>query len=63
MISYPTEDYKKYIYALGKHRVRRLHDSVGTLDVDPDMSNDIACSLGQLELWLSCCVRRRRRCL
>jgi hypothetical protein len=24
-----TEDYKKYIYALGIHRVRRLYDSVG----------------------------------
>jgi hypothetical protein len=52
VIQYPTEDYKKYIYALGKHRVRRLHDSVGTLDLDLETSDDITCSLGQLELWL-----------
>jgi hypothetical protein len=52
MIPYPTEDYKKYIYALGKQRVRRLYDSVGMLDVDPEISDDITCSLGQLELWL-----------
>jgi len=52
MIPYPTEDYKKYIYALGKHRVRRLHDSVGTLDLHPDISNDITCSLDQVEMWL-----------
>ena len=52
MISYPTEDYKKYVYALGKHRVRRLYDSVATLGVDIDISTDITCSLGQLELWL-----------
>ena len=52
MISYTTEDYKKYIYALGMHRVRRLYDSVATLGVDIDISTDITCSLGQLELWL-----------
>jgi hypothetical protein len=52
MISYPAEDYKKYVYALGKHRVRRLYDSVGGLDLDLDTSADITCSLGQLEMWL-----------
>ena len=52
MIPYPTEDYKKYICALGRHRVRRLYDLVGTLDVDLEISDDITCSLGQLELWL-----------
>jgi len=52
MIPYPTEDYKKYIYALGKHRVRRLHDSVRTLDADIEISNDLTCSLDQLEMWL-----------
>ena len=52
MIPYPTEDYKKYIYALGMHRVRRLYDSVGGLDLDVDTSTDIVCSLGQLEMWL-----------
>ena len=34
MIPYPTEDYKKYIYALGMHRVRRLYDVFGGLDLD-----------------------------
>ena len=34
MIPYPTEDYKKYIYALGVQRVRRLHDLLGGLDPD-----------------------------
>ena len=52
MIPYTTEDYKKYIYALGMHRVRRLYDSVETLGVDIDISTDITCSLGQLEMWL-----------
>jgi hypothetical protein len=52
MIPYATEDYKKYIYALGKQRVRRLHDSVGTFDADIEISNDLTCSLGQLEMWL-----------
>jgi hypothetical protein len=52
MISHPTDDYKKYVYALGKHRVRRLYDAVGTLGADLDISSDITCSLGQLELWL-----------
>ena len=52
MTPYTTEDYKKYVYALGKHRVRRLYDSVATLGVDIDISTDITCSLGQLELWL-----------
>ena len=52
MIPCPAEDYKKYIFALGRHRVRRLHDSVRTLDLDPDIGNDITCSLDQLELWL-----------
>jgi hypothetical protein len=52
MISYPTEDYKKYVYALGMQRVRRLYDSVETLGADTDISTDITCSLGQLELWL-----------
>jgi hypothetical protein len=52
MISRPTEDYKKYVYALGKQRVRRLYDAVGTLGADLDISSDITCSLGQLELWL-----------
>jgi hypothetical protein len=52
MISYPTEDYKKYIYGLGKQRVRRLHDSVGTLDADIENSTDLTCSLDQLEMWL-----------
>ena len=53
MTPYTTEDYKKYVYALGKHRVRRLYDSVATLGVDIDISTDITCSLGQLELWLT----------
>jgi hypothetical protein len=52
MIPYPTEDYKKYVYALGRHRVRRLCDSVETLGADLEISSDITCSLGQLELWL-----------
>jgi hypothetical protein len=52
MIPYATEDYKKYIHALGMHRVRRLYDSVGGLDLDVDTSTDIVCSLGQLEMWL-----------
>lgn len=52
MIPYPTEDYKKYIYALGMQRIRRLYDSMGGLDLDIDTSTDIVCSLGQLEMWL-----------
>jgi hypothetical protein len=52
MIPYPTEDYKKYIYALGMHRVRRLYDVFGGLDPDLETTNDGMCSLGQLELWL-----------
>jgi hypothetical protein len=34
------------------HRVRRLYDSVGTLDAGLDISTDITCSLRQLEMWL-----------
>jgi hypothetical protein len=52
MIPYTTEDYEKYICALGRHRIERLYDSVGGLDLDIDISTDITCSLGQLELWL-----------
>jgi hypothetical protein len=52
MISYPTEDYKKYVYALGMQRVRRLYDVFGGLDPDLETTNDGMCSLGQLELWL-----------
>jgi hypothetical protein len=52
MISYPTEDYKKYIYALGMQRVRRLCDLFGGLDPDVETTNDGMCSLGQLQLWL-----------
>ncbi len=52
MIPYPTEDYKKYIYALGKHRVRRLHNAVGTLDLDLETSDDVTSSLRQAEMWL-----------
>jgi hypothetical protein len=53
MIPYPTEDYKKYIYALGMHRVRRLYDSVGGLDLDLDTRTNITCSLNQLEMWFN----------
>jgi hypothetical protein len=52
MIPYPTEDYKKYIYALGVHRVRRLYDSVGGLDLDLETSDDVTSSLRQIEMWL-----------
>jgi hypothetical protein len=52
VISYPTEDYKKYIFALGKHRIERLYDLFGGLDPDLETTNDGMCSLGQLELWL-----------
>jgi hypothetical protein len=52
MIAYPTEDYKKYIYALGMHRVRRLYDTVGGLDLVSETSDDITCSLRQLQVWL-----------
>ena len=33
VISYPTEDYKQYVYALGRHRVRRVYGSFETLGV------------------------------
>jgi hypothetical protein len=52
MIPYPTEDYKKYIYALGIHRLKRLYDVVGDLDVDLRTSDDVTSSLCQVEVWL-----------
>ena len=52
MIAYPTEDYKKYIHALGTHRVRRLYDLFGGLDPSLETSDDFTSSLHQLELWL-----------
>jgi hypothetical protein len=52
MIQYPTADYKKYIFALGMHRVRRLYDVFGGLDPYLKTTNDGVCSLGQLEQWL-----------
>ena len=50
MVPYPIEDYKKYIYALGIHRVRRLYDAFAGLD--PETSDDVTSSLRQLEMWL-----------
>jgi len=50
MIPYPTEDYKKYIYALGMHRVRRVCDSVGGLDLDPEASDDFTYSMHQIQM-------------
>jgi hypothetical protein len=52
MIPYPTEDYKKYTFALGLHRVRRLYDLFGGLDPSLETSDDFTSSLHQLELWL-----------
>ena len=52
MIPYPREDFKKYICALGRHRIERLYDLFGGLDPDLETTNDGMCSLGQLELWL-----------
>jgi hypothetical protein len=52
VIPYPREDFKKYICALGRHRIERLYDLFGGLDPDMETTNDGMCSLGQLELWL-----------
>jgi hypothetical protein len=52
VISYTTEDYKKYFYALGMHRVRRVCDSVGGLDLDPEASDDVTYSMHQIQMWL-----------
>jgi hypothetical protein len=51
VIAYPPEDYKKYIYALARQRIERLHDLFDGLDPDLETTNDGICSLGQLELW------------
>ena len=52
MIPYTTEDYKKYVFALGVHRVRRLHDVAESLDLDLETSDDVTSSLRQVEMWL-----------
>ena len=52
MSPYPTEDYKKYVCALGRHRIERLYDFFGGLDPYLETTNNAMCSLGQLELWL-----------
>jgi hypothetical protein len=52
VIPYPREDFKKYVCALGRHRIERLYDLFGGLDPDLETTNDGMCSLGQLELWL-----------
>jgi len=52
VIPYPREDFKKYICALGRHRIERLYDLFGGLDPDLETTNDGMCSLGQLQLWL-----------
>jgi hypothetical protein len=51
MIPYTT-DYKKYVFALGVHRVRRLHDVAESLDLDLEISDDVTSSLRQVEMWL-----------
>jgi hypothetical protein len=51
MFSYPTEGYKKYVYAHGSHRDRRLYDPLETLGMGIDISTDVPCSLGLRELW------------
>jgi hypothetical protein len=45
-------DYKKYLYAKGVHRIRRIEDTLDRLDLDDEIDNDIKCSLDSVQSFL-----------